>query len=299
MAKKIEVVINQDNINVTLDRVNLDGYLPLAGGDMTGNLILPQDTASLIVGDTSLRSYNDAMWGQYYGNLTIQASEGNKDTVLKIAPNGTAENSVIELTNAYHTPEIYEGLQMKMWADKFWFQMRATPGRSRRPIIMSADTSLNQFVLNTDGKVGIGTNAPAEALQVNGKISIRNTTTQSIIETVRNSTSTDGIISHYTANSIFSVSNPVWMVGLVGGSNNYRITTWDGASILTKLTLTTNGDLISSKTMTATQYKLSTLNTAPASQTDTGTLGEIRVTSTYIYVCTATNNWVRAALTTW
>lgn len=39
--------------------------------------------------------------------------------------------------------------------------------------------------------------------------------------------------------------------------------------------------------------------TAPASATAAGVVGEIRVTSTYIYVCTATNTWVRAALATW
>ena len=41
------------------------------------------------------------------------------------------------------------------------------------------------------------------------------------------------------------------------------------------------------------------LNTAPASATDTGTLGEIRITSGYVYVCVGTNTWVRSALTTW
>lgn len=38
---------------------------------------------------------------------------------------------------------------------------------------------------------------------------------------------------------------------------------------------------------------------APASAVDTGVVGEIRVTATYIYVCTAPNTWVRAALATW
>jgi hypothetical protein len=47
------------------------------------------------------------------------------------------------------------------------------------------------------------------------------------------------------------------------------------------------------------EYRLAVLNTAPSSSTDTGTLGEIRITSTYIYVCTATNTWVRSALTSW
>ncbi|MFH6945095.1 hypothetical protein [Flavobacterium sp. FlaQc-50] len=49
----------------------------------------------------------------------------------------------------------------------------------------------------------------------------------------------------------------------------------------------------------ATQFKISALNTAPASATASGTLGEIRITATYIYICTATNTWVRSSLATW
>jgi hypothetical protein len=37
----------------------------------------------------------------------------------------------------------------------------------------------------------------------------------------------------------------------------------------------------------------------PASATDTGNTGEICWDSSYIYVCVATNTWVRAALSTW
>lgn len=48
----------------------------------------------------------------------------------------------------------------------------------------------------------------------------------------------------------------------------------------------------------ATQYRLSALNTAPSSSSDVGTTGEIRITATYIYICTATNTWVRTALST-
>lgn len=48
-----------------------------------------------------------------------------------------------------------------------------------------------------------------------------------------------------------------------------------------------------------TAFKLSALNTAPSSSTDTGTTGEIRITAAYIYVCVATNTWVRSALTNW
>jgi hypothetical protein len=37
----------------------------------------------------------------------------------------------------------------------------------------------------------------------------------------------------------------------------------------------------------------------PASASDTGTAGEICWDADYIYVCTATNTWKRAALSTW
>jgi len=49
-------------------------------------------------------------------------------------------------------------------------------------------------------------------------------------------------------------------------------------------------------TVAATQFRVLALNTAPATATSTGTAGEIRVTASYIYVCTATNTWVRTAL---
>jgi hypothetical protein len=52
-------------------------------------------------------------------------------------------------------------------------------------------------------------------------------------------------------------------------------------------------------TSKASNFKLSALNTAPSSATDTGVTGEIRITATYVYVCIATNTWVRTALTTW
>ena len=39
--------------------------------------------------------------------------------------------------------------------------------------------------------------------------------------------------------------------------------------------------------------------TAPSTATDAGTAGEVRYDGSYIYVCVATDTWVRAALSTW
>lgn len=49
----------------------------------------------------------------------------------------------------------------------------------------------------------------------------------------------------------------------------------------------------------ADSYSLSALNGAPASATATCTAGEIRWTATHVYLCSATDTWVRAALATW
>lgn len=49
----------------------------------------------------------------------------------------------------------------------------------------------------------------------------------------------------------------------------------------------------------ADAFRLNALNTAPASAADTGTTGEIRIDSDFIYVCTATNTWKRTAIATW
>ena len=42
-----------------------------------------------------------------------------------------------------------------------------------------------------------------------------------------------------------------------------------------------------------------TLRSPPASATDDGTEGDLAIDSDYLYVCTASNTWKRAALTSW
>jgi hypothetical protein len=51
-------------------------------------------------------------------------------------------------------------------------------------------------------------------------------------------------------------------------------------------------------TVSSDTLKIATAKT-PASASATGTAGEICWDTSYIYVCTATNTWKRAALSTW
>ena len=53
------------------------------------------------------------------------------------------------------------------------------------------------------------------------------------------------------------------------------------------------------KTVLRGVLNLPSLNTAPANAGDTGTLGEIRITDSAIYVCTATDTWKKVDIATW
>jgi hypothetical protein len=70
-----------------------------------------------------------------------------------------------------------------------------------------------------------------------------------------------------------------------------------GTSALTAFdTFTATGTLIANAASNA--FRITTAQT-PASATATGTAGTIAWDTSYIYVCTATNTWKRAAISTW
>ncbi|MCF0059962.1 hypothetical protein MUK70_11985 [Dyadobacter chenwenxiniae] len=112
----------------------------------------------------------------------------------------------------------------------------------------------------------------------------------------KNATGSFNILEAGGSNIIFRVQPTtnnilIQAAGVNSAETNYKLTV-NGTGA-------TNGALSVVGTATATQYRLSALNTAPASATDTGTLGEIRVTSTGIYWCVATNSWIRLVGASW
>lgn len=82
----------------------------------------------------------------------------------------------------------------------------------------------------------------------------------------------------------------------IGGTDRATI---NGNGELLVNTTTSTGDKANiNGAVRATQFKLAALNTAPASSSDTGTTGEIRIVNGFIYVCVATNTWQRSTLST-
>ena len=77
----------------------------------------------------------------------------------------------------------------------------------------------------------------------------------------------------------------------------------NGLALLPSVTngLITNGNerTIITKEFADEKYGIKVTTIPPASTSDTGTVGEIRVTATHIYTCIATNSWVSKAATPW
>jgi hypothetical protein len=74
------------------------------------------------------------------------------------------------------------------------------------------------------------------------------------------------------------------------------VATGSGAKHLFNTTAQFDGTVIAAASSNA--FRITTAQT-PASATATGTAGTIAWDTSYIYVCTATNTWKRAAISTW
>ena len=165
--------------------------------------------------------------------------------------------------------------------------------------------------LQVNGNAAIGysasTAAPTNGLSVSGNLAVGLTTTTAAQVDILSSNTVLQAIGSGLGTTTFVLKNTN---ASFSNSLFYGVTTATGSTAYKLLDLRNNngstevfkvfgnGATEIASSVTSTQYRLSALNTAPATSTSTGTLGEIRIDAGAIYVCTATNTWVRALLTT-
>jgi hypothetical protein len=175
----------------------------------------------------------------------------------------------------------------------------------RADIITNITGSTERMRITSGGNVLIGTTTDngVDKLQVSGTVRITNNAGGLILDRAA--------VTNYNGTSFRTSGIGQWFVGMRENlsSNNYIIYNESGTDAVTVTkansnvligTTTDNGvdKLQVSGSILSTQYKLSALNTAPALATSTGTLGEIRIDASAIYICTATNTWKRTLITT-
>lgn len=105
--------------------------------------------------------------------------------------------------------------------------------------------------------------------------------------------SSAGVVQNYAANIFQAYANGTIVLNPTTSGVTSTAKLLIGTGTSSSYMLDVNG------TARATQFFLSALNTAPATASSTGTTGEIRIDANYIYICTATNTWKRAAIATW
>lgn len=139
-----------------------------------------------------------------------------------------------------------------------------------------ATTAYNMILQPSGGNVGIGTTSPTEKLEVDGNVQA-----ETLIATDLN----DGYV-------------PYSKSGTLGLQDSKIYTQGTGIGVGTT-TLAAGCHITSLSNISATGYRVSAMQTAPSSRGDTGTLGEIRITADYIYVCHATDSWKRVGIAQW
>ena len=139
-----------------------------------------------------------------------------------------------------------------------------------------ATTAYNMILQPSGGNVGIGTTSPTEKLEVDGNVQA-----ETLIATDLN----DGYV-------------PYSKSGTLGLQDSKIYTQGAGIGVGTT-TLAAGCHITSLSNISATGYRVSAMQTAPSSRGDTGTLGEIRITADYIYVCHATDSWKRVGIAQW
>jgi len=110
-------------------------------------------------------------------------------------------------------------------------------------------------------------------------------------------TGSHSFISEQGTGSLITLATDYQLNNSANSQN--MITASDGGAVtlftagVAKLATTSTGVSVTG------QVNISALNTAVTNASDTGTLGEIRFTADYIFVCVATDTWKRVAIATW
>jgi hypothetical protein len=153
--------------------------------------------------------------------------------------------------------------------------------------------------ITSTGNLGIGTTSPSQKLDVAGNAIVRgdivSRDTYPSIYVDHSGTVMGGIRADATTKLELKTLTTAPLSFQVNSSEKMLIQNNGNVGIGTNSPsqkLEVDGEVLSDG------YRVSAMQTAPAARNSTGTLGEIRITSNYIYICYATNSWSRVALAT-
>lgn len=265
------------------------GSVTAQSGDYTAAQVTGATTGAATSTDNAVARF-DGTTGKVIQNSVFIVDDNGNCTIPNSATNGiTLYNTSDQVTN-------YERLRMYWSGNSINIQSDKGGSGIMRPLILGNSFGIGltiQGASSLTGGISIASNYSSSNISDFG-ISGSYTNTSGInnhialLKTI-NQSSTAGYKAYYASiyeQGLGSGEKKLIDVGTNSAAN--------GAGTHTsRFSVDNLGNTIAAK------YQVSALNTAPSSASDTGTAGEIRYTSDYIYVCVATNTWKRSPLTTW
>jgi hypothetical protein len=296
------------------------------GGSGTINRV-PKFTAGTTLGNSSIVDSASAvaMTINPSGNIGVGTTNApNKFVVsnagqsgFEVAPTGGVSSGV--LLQAYNRNTLAYMAQSYYALGHTWnvgtaAATRAMDIASGGAVLINTTTDNGVDKLQVNGGMNVSAGAKAQNLSVTNNIDQGSGTADTYYTILAKSSSSGwaGQMRGNTTTGQFEFyhrdNSPTYKLcfAINGNSGKGNTTFYDNAFIGGDGWLTVNGSTNNGVdklqvvgSTVSTQYKLSALNTAPATASSSGTLGEIRIDANYIYICTATNTWKRVAIATW
>ena len=179
------------------------------------------------------------------------------------------------------------------------------PDFGSQTVETTGDLAINTdtfFVDASANAVGVGTTAPVDTVTIQkdtasaafGGLTLNTADSNGSVLTMGISSSLDSASIASLRTGTGTVRPLTFIVGTNSANERMRIDDTSGR-LLVGTSSNSGGALLQ---VDGDRVRISTAKT-PASASDSGTTGEICWDANYIYVCTATNTWKRASLSTW
>lgn len=282
-----------------------DGDIDISGfifsGSFTNCQFLSNDIRDVVFTDTTQWTFKH-FFGNYYGNSSAPTYYDSVLTNSVTLGDGNTTNHYLNFKTNNNTNT---GL-------RYLLQDGSERGYVR--------WNENEDLEIKGDKIDFSTAGKTKALTINetnGFLGVNKTSPQNMLHVDYDSGTTDNKIVFFeggfstgdNSEILVGANKSQGQTSILGYLFNNNTTTnygylklYDGTTALTWLNNGNVGIGTSSPTelldINGDTIRLRTSKT-PASATDTGNQGEIAWDANYIYVCTATNTWVRAALSTW
>lgn len=301
-TKKITLSNLCANINPTTTftgSVSTRGALTVNNSTSTGNIVI-SSTANLIVNATA--TFTNTV--TFSNTVTYNQIEANTLTLTgntQIVANGALITSVDAITVGGNTPATLLAASDTAYtnavANAVSLANDAFTNAVANAVYLSDTAYSNAVTVSGTNSDTAYTNAVANAVYLSdtaysNAVTVSGTNSDTAYtNAIAIAANADNITSGTLTTSLLPATANVSTAVNVGANVNLTVSSINVGN-------STVNTVANSTSLNTTKIFLSTSD-APSSNTDTGTLGEIRIDTNYIYVCVATDTWKRVELSNW